>query len=120
MDLARGPALGAGGRPAQVVRVKERALDLPFSPQLAGPEANSDRDRDQPFLLPPDLRDWLPQDHLAWCLIDVIDQLDLTSFYRTHRDDGHGRPAYHPKLLLGVLLYAYCLGCAPPARSNAA
>jgi transposase len=67
-------------------------------------------DRDQPFLLPPDLRDWLPEGHLAWFLIDVVDQVDLGPFYRAHRDDGHGRPAYDPKLLLGVLLYAYCLG----------
>jgi transposase len=67
-------------------------------------------DRDQPFLLPPDLRDWLPEGHLAWCVLDVVDQLDLVPFYRAHRDDGHGRPAYDPKLLLGVLLYAYCLG----------
>jgi transposase len=67
-------------------------------------------DRDQPFLLPPDLRDWLPQGHLAWFILDVVDQLDLAPFYRAHRDDGHGHPAYDPKLLLGVLLYAYCIG----------
>src|SRR6266536_1126789 len=67
-------------------------------------------ERDQPFLLPPDLRDWLPQDHLAWFLLDVVDQLDLALFYLAHRDDGHGHPAYDPKTLLGVLLYAYCLG----------
>jgi transposase len=67
-------------------------------------------DRDQPFLLPPDLRDWLPAGHLAWFVGDVVDQLDLAPFYRAHRDDGHGHPAYDPKLLLGVLLYAYCLG----------
>jgi transposase len=67
-------------------------------------------DRDQPFLLPPDLRDWLPHDHLAWFVLDVVDQLDLAPFYRAHRDDGHGHPAYDPKLLLGVLLFAYCLG----------
>jgi transposase len=77
-------------------------------------------DRDQPFLLPPDLRDWLPQGHLAWFILDVVDQLDLTGFYRVHRNDGHGHPAYDPKLLLGVLLYGYCLGCAPPGSSNAA
>jgi transposase len=67
-------------------------------------------DRDQPFLLPPDLRDWLPAGHLAWFVGDVVDQLDLAPFYRQHRDDGHGHPAYDPKTLLGVLLYAYCLG----------
>jgi hypothetical protein len=37
-------------------------------------------DRDQPFLLPPDLRDWLPQEHLAWFVLDVVDQLDLAPF----------------------------------------
>jgi transposase len=67
-------------------------------------------ERDQPFLLPPDLRDWLPEGHLAWFILDVVDQLDLASFYRQHRDDGHGHPAYDPKLLLGVLLYGYCIG----------
>jgi transposase len=67
-------------------------------------------DHDQPFLLPPNLRDWLPQKHLAWFILDVVDQLDLQPFYRSHRADGHGHPAYDPKLLLGVLLYAYCMG----------
>jgi transposase len=71
-------------------------------------------DRDQPFLLPPDLRDWLPAGHLAWFVLDVVDQLDLQPFYRQHRDDGHGHPAYDPKTLLGVLLYGYCIG----ARSS--
>jgi transposase len=67
-------------------------------------------DCDQPFLLPPDLRDWLPEGHLAWFILDVVDQLDLGPFYRAHRDDGHGHPAYDPKTLLGVLLYAYAIG----------
>src|SRR6266545_303102 len=67
-------------------------------------------DRDQPFLLPPDVRDWLTDGHLAWFVLDVVDQLDLQPFYRAHRDDGHGHPAYDPKLLLGVLLYGYCIG----------
>jgi transposase len=67
-------------------------------------------DRDQPFWLPPDLRDWLPADHLAWFVRDVVDQLDLEPFLRIYRADGHGHPAYDPKLLLGVLLYAYAIG----------
>jgi transposase len=67
-------------------------------------------DCDQPFLLPPDLRDWLPEGHLAWFILDVVDQLDLEPFYRQHRADGHGHPAYDPETLLGVLLYGYCLG----------
>jgi transposase len=67
-------------------------------------------DRDQPFLLPPDLRDWLPEGHLAWFILDVVDQLDLGPFLAAYRADGHGHPAYDPKMLLGVLLYAYATG----------
>jgi transposase len=67
-------------------------------------------DRDQPFLLPPDVRDWLPEGHLAWFILDVTDQLDLEPFLRAYRADGHGHPAYDPKTLLGVLLYAYATG----------
>ncbi len=67
-------------------------------------------DRDQPFLLPPDLRDWLPKGHLAWFILDVVDQLDLDPFLRAYRADGHGHPAYDPKTLLGVLLYGYAIG----------
>jgi transposase len=66
--------------------------------------------RDQPFLPPPDLRDWLPADHLAWFVLDVVDQLDLGPFLRGYRADGHGHPAYDPTTLLGVLLYAYATG----------
>jgi transposase len=67
-------------------------------------------DRDQAFLLPPDLRQWLPADHLAWFILDVVDQLDLGPFLAAYRADGHGHPAYDPKTLLGVLLYAYAIG----------
>jgi transposase len=66
-------------------------------------------DRDQRFLLPPDLRDWLPKGHLAWFVLDVVDQLDLGPFLRGYRADGHGHPAYDPTMLLGVL-YAYAIG----------
>jgi transposase len=66
--------------------------------------------RDQVFLLPPDMREWLPADHLAWFILDVVDQLDLDPFLRAYRADGHGRAAYNPRMLLGVLLYAYCTG----------
>ncbi|MDF2744656.1 MAG: transposase, partial [Actinomycetia bacterium] len=66
-------------------------------------------DRDQAFLLPPDLRDWLPADHLAWFVLDVVDQLD-GPFLKAYRADGHGRAAYAPRMLLAVLLYGYCTG----------
>jgi transposase len=67
-------------------------------------------DRDQAFLLPPDLRDWLPSGHLAWFVLDVVDQLDLGPFLKAYRADGHGRAAYEPRMLLAVLLYGYCTG----------
>ena len=67
-------------------------------------------DRDQAFLLPPDVRDWLPADHLAWFILDVVDQLDLDPFLPAYRADGHGRAAYQPRMLLAVLLYGYCTG----------
>jgi hypothetical protein len=77
-------------------------------------------DRDQAFLLPLDLRDWLPADHLAWFVLDVVDQLDLGPFLAAYRADGHGRAAYEPRMLLGVLLYATAPASAPRARSNGA
>jgi transposase len=67
-------------------------------------------DRDQAFLLPPDVREWLPADHLAWFVLDVVDQLDLGPFLAAYRADGHGRAAYEPRMLLAVLLYGYCTG----------
>jgi transposase len=67
-------------------------------------------DRDQRFLLPPDMRDWLPDDHLAWFVIEVVDQLDLSGFHTSYRADGHGRAAYDPAMMVALLLYAYCFG----------
>src|SRR5215218_7394590 len=75
-------------------------------------------DRDQPFLLPPDLRDWLPRAHLAWFILDAVDQLDLAPFYRAHRDDGHGHPAYDPSCCWACCCTATAWACAPPASSN--
>ena len=67
-------------------------------------------DRDQVFLLPPSLRDWLPRDHLAWWVIDAVAEMDLSTFYARYRADGRGRPAYDPAVLVAVLLYAYAVG----------
>lgn len=67
-------------------------------------------EREQRFLLPPDMRDWLPGDHLVWFVIEVVDQLDLSRFRSSYRSDGHGRAAYDPAMMVGLLLYAYCLG----------
>jgi len=67
-------------------------------------------DRDQPLLLPPDLREWLPEDHLAWFVIEAIEELDLDPFYAAYRQDGHGRAAHEPKMMLTLFAYAYAVG----------
>lgn len=71
-------------------------------------------DRDQPFLMPPSLDDWLPKDHLARFVIAVVDTLDLSAFYARRRADGWGRAAYDPKMMVALLVYAYATG----ARSS--
>jgi transposase len=67
-------------------------------------------DRETGFLLPPDIRDWLPQGHLAWLLIDAVEALDLTALISTYRLGGPGRRAYDPTMMLTLLIYAYCCG----------
>jgi transposase len=63
--------------------------------------------REQGFLLPPDVRDWLPGDHLAWFVIDAVADMDLSAFYAAYRADGHGRAAYEPSVMVALLLYGY-------------
>lgn len=66
---------------------------------------------DQPFLLPPNLQDWLPEAHLARFVADVTNELDLSAIYAEYeRKDGRGLAAYHPLLLVRLLLYSYCVG----------
>jgi transposase len=67
-------------------------------------------DRDQPLLLPPDLHDWLDEDHLAWFVIEAIEAVDLDAFYASYRSDGHGRAAHDPKMMLTLIAYAYAVG----------
>jgi transposase len=67
-------------------------------------------DRDQPMLLPPDLRDWLDDDHLAWFVIDAVEELDLEPFYASYRADGHGAAAHDPKMMVTLFAYAYAVG----------
>src|SRR5215208_8004804 len=67
-------------------------------------------DREQSFLMPPDVREWLPANHLAWFVIDAVGELDLAAFYASYRHDGHGRPAYEPAMMVALLLYAYARG----------
>jgi transposase len=67
-------------------------------------------DRETGFLLPPDIRDWLPEGHLAWMLIDAVEALDLTALISVYRLGGRGRRAYDPTMMLTLLIYAYCGG----------
>jgi transposase len=67
-------------------------------------------DREQLLLMPPSVADWLPEDHLAWFVLDVVAELDLTDFYSGYRADGRGGAAYDPAVMLAVLVYAYCIG----------
>jgi transposase len=67
-------------------------------------------DRDQALLMPPSLRDWLAQDDLAWCVLDVVAEMDLTAIYGEYRADGHGRAAFDPGMMVALLLYAYAIG----------
>lgn len=66
--------------------------------------------RDQAFLLPPDMREWLPSDHLVWFLLDTLEAVDTSAFDRCRRLGGAGAPGYDPTMLLGLLMYAYCRG----------
>ena len=63
--------------------------------------------RAQGFLLPPDVREWLAADHLAWFVIDAVGEMDLAAFYSAYRADGHGRAAYEPSMMVTLLMYAY-------------
>jgi transposase len=67
-------------------------------------------DREQPFLLPPDVREWLPENHLAWFVIDAVGVMDTSPFYAAYREDGHGRAAYEPSMMVGLLLYCWARG----------
>ena len=67
-------------------------------------------DRDQELLLPPSLRDWLGEDHLAWCVLDAVEQIDLSGIYGAYRADGWGRAAFDPQMMVALLLYAYAVG----------
>jgi len=65
---------------------------------------------EQDLLLPPSLRDWLPEDHLAYFVSDLIDALDLSAITAVYEDEERGYPPYHPVMLTKVLVYGYCVG----------
>jgi transposase len=65
---------------------------------------------EQAYLLPPDVRDWLPPRHLAWELRELTARMDLAAFTAWYRTDGQGRPAYHPAVMVTLIGYCYCKG----------
>jgi transposase len=67
-------------------------------------------DRDQLMLMPPSVAEWLPEDHLAWFVLDVVDELDLAHFAAAYRADGRGGAAYDPAMMVALVVYAYCVG----------
>jgi len=66
--------------------------------------------RDQLYLMPPSLRDWLPEGDMVWFILDTVKQMDVSSFYHKRRPDGWGAASYEPSMMVALLLYAYCMG----------
>jgi transposase len=67
-------------------------------------------DRDQVLLMPVSLREWLPENHLAWFVLESVAGMDLSAFYGSYRADGHGRAAHDPAMMVALLMYSYALG----------
>ena len=65
---------------------------------------------EQDFLLPPSPRDWLPEDHLAYFVSDVVEQLDLSTIESVYEKEERGQPPYHPRMMTKILIYGYCVG----------
>jgi transposase len=65
---------------------------------------------EQSLLLPPSLREWLPDGHLAYFVSDVVDELDLSAIESVYEEDDRGQPPYHPRMMTKILLYGYCVG----------
>ncbi len=71
---------------------------------------------DQQLLLPVGLHEWLPSDHLAYFISDVVDQLDLSAITNRYRQERCGGPPYYPRMMVKVVLYGYCIGVASSRR----
>ena len=77
-------------------------------------------ERDQLFLMPVSMRDWLDEGHLAWFVLDVVARVDTSGFHARYRLDGAGRPPYDPEMMLALLFYAYATGVRSSRRVEAA
>ncbi|MCX6841180.1 MAG: IS5/IS1182 family transposase, partial [candidate division WOR-3 bacterium] len=75
-----------------------------------GTQRFRDYNPDQDFLLPPSLREWLPQDHLANFISDVVDTLDLSEIIAAYDNSQGGQASFHPVMMVKLTLYAYCVG----------
>jgi transposase len=82
--------------------MKTKALFKPYQPN-------------QLLLLPPDIRQWLPEDDLAYFIMDVVNELDLSGIYQSYDGTKGGQPPFNPKMMTSLLLYAYCVG-VPSSR----
>jgi transposase len=69
----------------------------------------------QAFLLPPSPLDWLPNDHLARFILDTVEELDLSAIFAPYERESRGYPPHHPRMMVALLLYAYCVG-VPSSR----
>ena len=67
-------------------------------------------------MLPVDMREWLPPDHLVWFLLDTVEALDTSALERLRRRGGAGAAGYDPRMLLALLVYAYCQGVRSSRR----
>ncbi|MDQ7782142.1 MAG: transposase, partial [Desulfomonilaceae bacterium] len=75
-----------------------------------------DYEPDKPLELPPDIRKWLPDDHLALFISDVVDTLDISKITDQYLHLAGGHPAYHPRMMLKLLFYGYCVGIRSSRR----
>jgi hypothetical protein len=75
-------------------------------------------DREQEMLLPPSVREWLPCDHFAWFVLAAVAEMDLAVFYAAYREDGHGRAAHDPSMMVALLLTPTRVGSGPRAGSS--
>ena len=73
-------------------------------------------DPEQQLLLPAALQEWLPPEHMAYFISDVVEELDLSVIMARYQREGRGGPPYHPRMLVKVLLYGYCIGVASSRR----
>jgi len=69
----------------------------------------------QEYLLPPNIHDWLPENHLAYFISETVDNLDLSEIFKYYEQSDRGNPPYHPSMMTKVILYAYCVG-TPSSR----